>query len=143
MKNSITNRTNRASRACAAFLLVVFAVLIIAPLAVAATDGEDASLPMCCRTHGKHHCSMRMGGMNAATPNGNEQTLTTVSEKCPCTPSAPTTVHSDTFQPSHQGRLLTELADLPAVHAQHETKWHIAFDRSRQKRGPPLEFLPY
>jgi len=40
-------------------LLIAFGAPSVAPI-FAATPDSQASLPACCRTHGKHHCSMRM-----------------------------------------------------------------------------------
>jgi hypothetical protein len=38
-------------------LLIAFGSPLVAPL-FAATADPEASLPACCRSHGKHHCAM-------------------------------------------------------------------------------------
>ena len=44
-------------RVLAITLLIAFASPLIVPL-FAATADPEASLPPCCRSHGKHHCAM-------------------------------------------------------------------------------------
>ena len=42
-------------RLWAAFMVAVFSFTLIGPAAFA--DGSERSLPACCRSNGKHHCS--------------------------------------------------------------------------------------
>jgi hypothetical protein len=44
-------------RILAVTLLIAFGSPLVAPL-MAATADPQASLPACCRMHGKHHCTM-------------------------------------------------------------------------------------
>ena len=44
-------------RILAITLLIAFGFPLVAPL-FAATADPEASLPACCRSHGKHHCAM-------------------------------------------------------------------------------------
>ena len=44
-------------RVLAITLLLAFASPLVVPLCAATADPE-ASLPACCRSHGKHHCAM-------------------------------------------------------------------------------------
>ncbi len=45
-------------RVLALTLLLAFASPLVVPLFAAATTDPEASLPPCCRSHGKHHCAM-------------------------------------------------------------------------------------
>jgi hypothetical protein len=126
----------------AAALLAVFSLVLLAPVAFA--SGESvASLPICCRAHGKHQC-MRGISMTAAEASGpSAARFERVPETCPFLPAM--LLHAqngDRFVPVFPGMLLPELLAHPAQLAQTEAKWRISFDRSRQKRGPPPTILP-
>jgi hypothetical protein len=49
--------TRSMRRMLAIMLLVAFGSPLVAPL-FAATADPEASLPLCCRSHGTHHCAM-------------------------------------------------------------------------------------
>ena len=138
MTRSMTNRRNIAGRISAALLLTFFLGMVLAPFAVSA-DG-DSWVPACCRSHGRHRCSMR-GHLSEIAQNDGGPAFTTVSDKCPCTPAAPTTVHNDTYEPNFQDLLSVRPFAQPNGRAQTEAKRYVSFDRSRQKRGPPAPFL--
>jgi hypothetical protein len=49
--------TGSMRRILAIALLIAFGFPLVAPV-YAATADPEASLPPCCRSHGKHHCAM-------------------------------------------------------------------------------------
>jgi hypothetical protein len=53
-------------RLLAITLLLAFGSPLLVPL-LAATASPEASLPACCRQHGKHHCTMLMAMERAST----------------------------------------------------------------------------
>jgi hypothetical protein len=53
-------------RILAIALLIAFGFPLVAP-AFAATADPEASLPPCCRSHGKHHCAMMHTMLAAAS----------------------------------------------------------------------------
>jgi len=114
-------------RAITLSLLMVFSWMLVAPLF--APDAE-ASLPACCRRHGKHHCMMGQVG-------GNEKGFTSVSEKCPCGPAGTCAVHVVNYMPAVGQHFYAEAVFHPAYAPQTSARFRISFFRSHQKRGPP------
>jgi hypothetical protein len=117
-------------RAIAVALLALFSWMLIAPLF--APDAE-ASLPPCCRRHGKHHCMMqrllaasgRLGGSPA------------VQEPCPRQRSGGGAVQSRIYTapaPRLRDAGLVQPAPLPE---HSKTPRAIAVDVHPQ-RGPPI-----
>ncbi len=135
-------------------LLAIAIVLILGLPAVsplfALTGADDPNLPACCRRDGKHHC-MGMAGMssdgstqNASTQTGSTQTqvgIATLSERCPFgSHSLPGTPHPD-WTLSTSAAIFAGIVSHPSVSPQTESKRRISADRSRQKRGPPSNYL--
>ena len=135
MRQAGRAKTNWVWRTSAALLLAFFTFLVIAPLA---TNEEiaAASLPACCRIHGKHHCSAQLGSKQKSLPE-----VAYVAERCPYGPASPVFVHGDTYQPSLRADSFAEGAADPVLPTPSRTKQHRSFDRSLQKRGPPTPFL--
>jgi hypothetical protein len=114
-------------------LLLVFSLPLLAPMLALAQADPDASLPMCCRRHGAHHCAMQM----ARTTNAPA-----ASAPCPMYPQHATapaignlfaiTAPVATTTTAHA--MLTPTARAQASH-------RIARERSRHKRGPPTQLL--
>jgi hypothetical protein len=73
-----------ARRPLAIALLLTFVSPFVLPLFAAIADPE-ASLPACCRRHGKHHCNMTMA-MMAMLAASSGPALTT--PPCPLYPTA-------------------------------------------------------
>jgi len=117
-------------RAIAFSMLLLFSWTLMAPLFA---PDADASLPACCRRHGKHHCNM---GAMAGQTHG-QRGFTTVAEKCPCRPSSASAVHSPNFKPEASGLLYAEVVSHPARAPQTEALYRLSLLRSHQKRGPP------
>ena len=118
----------------AILLLAVFGLPLALPL-LAQGGIEDAGLPACCRRNGAHHCAMSMA-QRSQTPAG-APAISAPAERCPYCAQAPATVHPESLTPGTADAIFADLVSHPAVHAQTESRWRIARDRSRQKRGPP------
>jgi hypothetical protein len=117
-------------RAIAVSLLTIFSWMLIAPLF--APDAE-ASLPPCCRRHGRHHCMMQM--MQAM--NGALGGPARASEPCPCWPKGGGAVASRLFKPE-AGRLVpAELVWSAPLLERSQVRRQSAFLDSHPKRGPP------
>lgn len=119
-------------RALAILLMSIFGLGLIAPLLSA---GSGASLPLCCREKGKHHCAMKMA---QSLQNRAHSTVSNIGEKCPYFPKTWTiAANSQTFLPRGRQLFFGDVLSHPAVQAQTEARYRISFSRSRQKRGPP------
>jgi hypothetical protein len=116
-------------RGIALALTMIFSWLLMAPLY---SPDADASLPACCRRHGKHHCMMRMSEPPTGGPG-----LASVSEKCPYMPASTGAVYSAKFNPESSQQFFAEVVCHPAFAPQTQARFRLSFLRSHQKRGPP------
>ncbi len=95
MKPQISREEMR--RACALFLLLLFVgpwLLALSPFNATGT----ASLPVCCRAHGKHKCFLRLSGVSGdSASTGDKPAFSRVSERCPYKPAWTNTPHSKPF----------------------------------------------
>ncbi len=64
-----------------------------------------------------------------------------IAQRCPYAPEAPAIVHLTAFTPAPNEAVFAGLVSHPSVHAQIAAQYRISFDRSRQKRGPPVFFF--
>jgi hypothetical protein len=118
-------------------LLAIFGLPAISPLfALSATN--ETGLPACCRRSGTHHCMNDLSGGDATS---HDLRLGAPVEKCPYAPRAFTVVHPQPYTIATADAVYASLVSHPAVLAQTESKWRIARDRARQKRGPPSTSL--
>jgi hypothetical protein len=117
-------------RAIALSMLMLFSWTLLAPILA---PSADATLPACCRRNGKHRCNMR----TMAPAGGDRRGFSTVSEKCPCRPSAASVVRSSTFEPEAASLFYAEVRRHPAQASQTEALFRLSARRSHQKRGPP------
>ena len=115
-------------------LLAFFGLALASPLLGLGVNG-DAGLPACCRRTGKHHCAMGTADRNQ---DQHGPTLSMISEKCPCCPGVIPSMQPNVLGPPAAGAIYAHIVSHPACVAQTESKWRIARDRSRQKRGPPV-----
>jgi hypothetical protein len=126
-------RRGTQGRLTAATLLASL-LLLISQAFFSSPANAGTPLPACCRAHGKH-----FSGMNGdcsgqpATRSG----VGSVHEKCPYSPLAPASVHSDPFTPSASSRRI-RLRDEDRVNpALRSFTNSFRLDRSNLKRGPP------
>ena len=118
-------------RTIALSLLLLFTSMLIAPLL--APDAE-ASLPPCCRRHGKHHCAMQLMLAQSGTPSGPPA----LEEKCPLWPKDGGAAHSATYKPETERCFFVAAVSRPARAAQSEVRGWRCFLGSHAMRGPPM-----
>ena len=115
-------------------LLAAVGLPTIAP-SLALAEDPDASLPVCCRRHGQHHCSMTMERMARLSL---ESSMPQAAAVCPCYPRhdvAPVT-GAHLLALHAPGRTAFSSPALTLI-ARAETHRRISRERSRYKRGPP------
>jgi hypothetical protein len=123
-------------RLCALFLLF----LSVGPWLLAFSSSgaiTEASLPACCRTHGKHKCFIRL--TKAST--SSEPAVSQISENCLYYPIRTATVHSEPFAQRAEDVRWTgysSAASLVAITIQ-PCSWFSS--RANCKRGPPAPAL--
>jgi hypothetical protein len=117
-------------RALAIALLIAFSSPLLLPL-MAATRDPEASLPACCRRHGKHHCSMMMA-MRAANSGPAFH-----APPCPFYPSATTPPRLATASLSTSLPPVVEALRASAPPAPTPRRAHAFTGSSNLKRGPP------
>ena len=128
-------RHGRQGSFTASSLLASLLLLLTLPF-ISEAQTPDATLPICCQTHGKHQCSIRQH--RAATEQqGTGASALTVHEKCPFTPAAPVGTHTDSTAltaPSPRAMAFQESA--ATVASRHFVPQHN-LEASNPKRGPP------
>jgi hypothetical protein len=127
---------NGVRRLLSIVLLVIFSFPLISPV-LALTSGSDASLPACCRRGGAHHCML----MRTAESTGSAVSLTATPPRCPAFPAVVTPVKHGDLSFHAASLIFAEIVSHPAVRTQTEARARVALDRSRQKRGPPVDLL--
>jgi hypothetical protein len=140
LKRLLKTAKRERARCSAVFLLVCFFLPFVQTV-VASTQDAEASLPACCRSHGKHKCFMLAvhdrSGQQTSAAFRNQSTL---SEKCPCLPASSVSAFHSASGPVAFRALHLALAgvELPlfARRIAFESNSHSA----NQKRGPPSIF---
>jgi hypothetical protein len=117
-------------RAIALSLLTIFSWMLIAP--IFGPDAE-ASLPPCCRRHGKHHCIMQRLLALSGVPGGPP----VVHECCPCQPCGGGAAHSRVYTTDALRRLQAVTVQPASLQERSQTTRQPAFFDSHPKRGPP------
>lgn len=117
-------------RLLAVLLAVSFSFPLMIPFLSASPDDQ---LPPCCRRDGKHGC-----GMKKKSSASTGLTVKSSNDTCPLYPVAKSTPIGDRIQPpAPRGFAITLIAAAPLA-AQMEVRYRISFNRSSQKRGPPV-----
>lgn len=120
-------------------LLAVFFLPLLSPLLALGQDA-DVGLPLCCRRNGAHHCAMSMRERTERADHHPE--FQSPLQSCPYCPVTVAPVHPDPLSsPGTSQAIFAGIVSHPANTPQTESKWRIARDRSRQKRGPPASAL--
>ena len=119
-------------------LLAVLGLPLASPLFALSTAG--GAVPMCCRRGGQHHC---VGGMDMQAAEHNASAETRVAApmpRCPFCPRAAASLHVEIARPALTGTFAQGLTSYACGTAQVRSRWRIARERSRLKRGPPSIF---
>lgn len=118
-------------------LLLLFSLPLISPvLALAGISAAD--LPACCRRNGTHHCLMNMRQTESSGPGIS---LSAIPQRCPAYPAVVTAVQHGDLSLHAASLIFAEIATHPSLKIQTKARARVALDRSRQKRGPPLDLL--
>ena len=118
-------------------LLLLFSLPLISPL-LALTANSDANLPACCRRNGAHQCVMKVQQTESSGPGIN---LSPIPQRCPAYPAVITSVQHRDLWLHAVSLIFAEIVSHPSIKVQTEARARVAFDRSRQKRGPPTDLL--
>ena len=127
-------------RLCALFLLV----LSVCPWLLVFSSSSamaEASLPACCRTHGKHKCLTRLAMHRDTASTSADPLVSQISEHCPYNPFWTATAHTQPFgQPEEDIRWTGHSSEpsLIAIPIQPSTSFS---SRANSKRGPPSPAL--
>lgn len=121
-------------------LLLIFSLLLpFAQFSFGSSENTDAALPACCRTHGKHKCSMRMfmrtERQSQQTPSSPQ--IAQVTEKCPYTPGLALSAHSNPLWNQPNGLVLVHDEDRRAPTGVSRIERPSSTGRANPKRGPP------
>ena len=122
------------SKLVSILLLAIFGLPLVSPL-LAATAVSETNLPACCRRAGRHHCMISSAERSQFVSKQTE--LRSPQEKCPFCPAAIMASHHPQVGLATAETIFAGLVSHPAAPIQTESKWRIARDRSRGKRGPP------
>lgn len=124
-------------RALSFALLLLFSLPLILPL-LAITAGSEANLPACCRRNGAHHC---IGKMQPAKSSESGTSLSGIPQRCPAFPAAITQARHSDLPFQSPSLIFAEIISHPAIKPQTQARARVAFERSRQQRGPPTQLL--
>jgi hypothetical protein len=126
-------------RLCAFFLLL----LAVAPclLTFAASSAAEASLPTCCRAHGRHKCFLRMTRTEYPASNLSQPGIPQASERCAYSPTFPLSPHTSSLgQPA--GFSAAARLNIAATTEMAATERRTPFIlQANRKRGPPSSVL--
>jgi hypothetical protein len=113
----------------AILLVVVYGFTLLGPDAFAGL--ADRKLPTCCRSNGKHHCTLAKteGGSSDQSFQPGRCPLYGGEQAMPPVPIAATIKLS--------AGIFGAVLSHPATHPQTAALHRFSFDRSGQKRGPP------
>lgn len=118
------------------FFSLQFLPLVFSPVLA------EASLPACCRTHGKHHCVMNKE-LFTHNQDSHSSQITQVREKCPFSAATPVGLHGPDFSLDVCDLIFAEIVSGPLLRPRMGTPRRTSLDRSCQKRGPPsISLLP-
>lgn len=126
--------TSRRNSTKIIFALTLLGVFLVEPALPALSPGTESDLPACCRKGGKHHCAMRKPAPSAGP------TFAESGNPCPLFPkSGPARNPVSSLMPSPAQFCSAPVPTYTTPLAQTEALYRIAYNRSRQKRGPPQE----
>lgn len=118
--------------------ICLFAATLMPLVAPLLSTGAAAQTGMaaCCRREGKHHCMM--GSEAALLASDGQHRVLAPREICPYQQRAVAPAHYEQSAVAVATVAAVALLREPSAPAQAECLRRISFDRSRQKRGPPV-----
>jgi hypothetical protein len=78
-----------------------------------------------------------MMNMDQTESSSSAPSLSAIPRKCPAYPAAVTPIEHGDLSSHTASLIFAEIVSHPSVRTQTEARARVAFDRSRQKRGPP------
>ncbi len=141
MLKRVLEAVKRERARCSALMLLVCLLLPFAQLAVASTQDPEASLPACCRLHGKHKCfttvSQRRVDQQSSPAFRNGPVL---GEKCGYLPANDgSSFHSASGFSTLRGLRLPQVESKTFLY-ERTNAFRSTLLRANQKRGPPAIF---
>jgi hypothetical protein len=131
------SRNGRRVRSTALVVLLSF-LLPFVQMAYGATRDPEIGLPACCRSHGKHKCSMRLSH-SLRTPSDKEPTVRTaeLTEKCPWAPIATSSTDWPHFVFLNTRYITSGHGSSTLLHAGRTPLLVLSQGSANHKRGPP------
>jgi hypothetical protein len=120
-------------------LLAISVLPLFSPL-LALAASSDEMLAACCRRTGQHHCAEGM--VMPERQAGEKRVFRAPEQMCPYRTAFVFASHHPAPALPTAEATYAAVVSHPSLHAQTESRWRVARDRSRQKRGPPpMSFL--
>jgi hypothetical protein len=123
---------------------LVLVLLSVGPWLMAFSSPDsvsEASLPACCRTHGKHKCLMRFSIGKGAVSTSAGIIVSQVSERCPYSPAYTTAAHSDPFGQPENDMFRGGPTGTSSYVVTATRRWKFSRSRANCMRGPPSPAL--
>lgn len=137
MLRMVAKLRRRTWRSASALVLLLGFLLPFLTAAQSLVTDPEAALPACCRSHGKHKCSMVHLHV-ASDHHGHSVSTPHISEKCPCNvPSAPTLFGDHHARPVGIVQLRLEPRQ-SAVEGESKSRNAFALFSANRQRGPPI-----
>ena len=128
----------RPARCVSAALLLVALLLPILTIFGTKVSGE-ATLPICCKAHGKHHC---IGLREGAFSDRESPVTPQLSERCPYQKMASTPAHAGAFHLPGLKQMFAVPAFDAADFGVHDFSLWASPQNAYRTRGPPKQNLP-
>lgn len=130
---------NKVVRRLLSILLLLTFLLPSFGAAMAAGVDSESQLPACCRRGGAHQCALTVAQREKLLGQRGPA-WRAKREMCPCCPSTAVGAHVEVLAgPVDGGALVLPVGSHPRGVAQTRSMWRVARERSRGKRGPPVE----
>ena len=123
-------------RLLAIALLIAFFAPFAAPPLAALTADPEANLPLCCRSHGAHHCVM----VHWMLQHADSDPPSLAPGQCAQFPLTAAVPQLAAFTLSIAPQLLAQPAQVSELSAATALRAQLLLARTRRDRGPPADF---